>query len=843
MRKKLKHIYKILGLFFLFILSIIYFGRTIPEISVATTTATSLKDSTFPLVYLQLGDYTVNTLRGYSSNLDSGLVRESITPLDTNKKFTVKIQQNASKIKRLAFELQDIANKKVIETGAMTAFDTEKDYRTANLKLNEGLDTSTEYGLQITLTTNYSKKIYFYTRIKYYPNDFFLDKKLDFVKKFHKATFGKEKNFKFSSYLEANTNEDATFADVDIHSSQSMITWKKLKPKILTDVIPTINELNIETAAVSQTYFIQMNTDSGTETYSVKEYYRIRYSGGRIYLLAFHRTTEALFDPNLVSLKKSEFKIGISNQSDMELTSSQSNKQVAFVRNGSLWYYNLNKNKLTSVFSFEQGSKDYLIDYYNQHDIKILNIDDNGNISFMLYGYMNCGDYEGRVGVLLYDYDSKKNQILERVYLPLTITYQQLKEDIGEFSYVNDKNIFYFSLNDKVYAYNIASKRYEYLTENAARDNFSMLKDAKCFVWSNLGKNGQADSITILDLDTSKSLTVDSPPSESIVVLGTIDSNIVYGFVRNQDIYESTTGEIITPAYKVIISNCKGEVLREYRVKNRYVTGANVDDNVIHLKRVQKKNGTFSEVSDDTIMNQKNTKTKSVRLTTRVTDKFLTENYLSLPAGFVLEEKPKVTATKQVMVTQNTTLHLSNNEMSNSAKYYIYADGEITKSTTNAAKAIQEADSQMGTVMDNFSHIVWERGGKFLSKQIGNISYPEGNVSSTKASAQMLLQAAQVTTTTSQLNGKSILSMLKKHLEYPVALTGCTLDEVLYFVSGEKPVIGMLQNNHAVLITEYTTSQVTWMDPVTKSKKTMSLSRAEKLFKNAGYRFVSYISN
>lgn len=839
----MRYIYKGIFLIFIFIVSIIYFGRTIPEISVATTTATSMKDSTFPLVYLQLGDYTVNMLHGYSSRLDSGSVRESITPLDANKKFTVKIQQNSSKIKKLSFELLDIANNKVIENGSMSAFDSKGDYRSANLKLTGGLDTSKEYGFQITLTTNFSKKIYFYTRIKYYSNDFFLNKKLDFVQKFHNATFGKEKNFRFTSYLEANTNEDATFADVDIHSSQSMITWKKLKPKILTDVVPTINEINIETAAVTQTYFIQMKTDSGTETYSVKEYYRVRYSGNRIYLLAFHRTTEALFDPNLVSLKKSEFKIGISKQSDMELASSDSNKQVAFVRNGSLWYYNLNSNIITSVFSFDQGSKDYLRHYYNQHDINILNIDDNGNISFMLYGYMNCGDYEGRVGVLLYDYDSKKNQILERVYLPLTITYQQLKEDIGEFSYVNDKNIFYFSLNDKVYAYNISSKRYDYLTEQASRDQFSMLKDAKSFVWSKLGENGQANSIIILDLDTSKNLTVDAPSSESIVVLGTIDSNIVYGYVRNKDIFESSTGDIITPAYKLMISNCKGEVLREYRVDNRYVIGATVDDNVIHLKRVQKKGGKFTRVSNDTILNQKNMKTKSVRLTTRVTDKFLTENYLSLPAGFVLEKKPSITATRQVMVTENTTLHLSNDEVNSSEKYYIYADGEITKSTTDAAKAIQDADRQMGTVMDNSSHIVWERGGKFLSKQIGNISYPEGNAPSTKAATQMLLQAAQVTTSTSQLNGKSILSMLKKHLDRPVALTGCTLDEVLYFVSGERPVIGMVDSNHAVLITEYTTSEVKWMDPATRTKKTMSLQRAENLFKHAGYRFVSYISN
>ena len=105
----------------------------------------------------------------------------------------------------------------------------------------------------------------------------------------------------------------------------------------------------------------------------------------------------------------------------------------------------------------------------------------------------------------------------------------------------------------------------------------------------------------------------------------------------------------------------------------------------------------------------------------------------------------------------------------------------------------------------------------------------------------MLLQAAQVTTTTSELKGSSILSMLKNYLNRPVALTNCTVDEILYFISNEKPVIGMTDSNHAVLITEYTTSTVTWMDPELHRKRTMSIISAEKLFKKAGYKFVSYI--
>lgn len=834
------HLYRFIALLFIFGISLFFFRNDIPDATVGTTTATSLQDSTFPIIHLKLGKFTINTIHGYTSELDSGNIRESITPLDTTKTFTVNISENALKIKKLDFELHDILNNKILETDSLTAFDTDKNYKSIKIKLSEALDTSTEYGLQITLTTNLSKKINFYTRIKYYESDFFLKEKLDFVKNFHQATFDKGKSFDIINYLEPNTGDDSTFANITINSSYQLITWGKLNPKILTDVVPTIKELNIETAAVEQKYYVKAKTSTGTETYFVKEFYRIRYSGNRIYLLNFKRTMEALFNPDFISIKKNELKIGISNATGLEIISSDKNRKFAFVRNGSLWYYNMPEDKLHKVFSYENKKRNLNMENFGQHDIKLLKLNDDGTISFLVYGYINSGDYEGRVGIVLYDYVPEDNRIVERVYIPLATTFEQLKQDLGDFCYVNNKNIFYFSLNDIVYAYNISSKRYELLTEDAQKDNFAMLKEAKCFVWSNTEGSKHANSITILNLDTAKSLVVSSKKKQSIIVLGTIDSNIVYGYVRNKDIYESTGGKVVRPAYKLIISDCDGNVLREYKNKNIYVTGATVDDNVIRLTRVKKVNGKFKSTANDDIMNQRTSKKPSINITTRVTEKALTEKYIS--TGFMIEKKPSVDATEYVMITDNTTLHLQNTA-NNSEKYYIYAYGGITFSTADPSEAIQLADKQMGVVVDNKSHIVWERGGKYISKTLSGIRYPSGSASSIKMCTNMLLQAAQHITSVNELEGKSIMSMLSKYLEQPVNLTGCTLDEILYFVSNEKPVIGMLDNSHSVLITAYTSSTVTWMDPVTMRNKTVPLANAENMFKNAGYIFVSYISN
>lgn len=261
----MKHLYIFTGLLFIFVASIFFFKKDIPSISVATTTAISLQDSTFPIVYLQNDKYTINTLHGYSSELNSGNVRESITPLNTKKTFQVKIDENSSKIKQLNFALKDISNNEIIEEGRINALDQKDDFKIAKIKLEEALESSTEYSMQITLTTNLSKKIHFYTRIKYYENDFFLAEKMDFVSNFHEACFDGGKTLDLTRYLEANTRDDSSYADVDIHSNYKLITWGNLKPEKLTTPVPTIKELNIETAAIQQSYYISATTSSGKE--------------------------------------------------------------------------------------------------------------------------------------------------------------------------------------------------------------------------------------------------------------------------------------------------------------------------------------------------------------------------------------------------------------------------------------------------------------------------------------------------------------------------------------------------------------------------------------------------
>ena len=54
-----------------------------------------------------------------------------------------------------------------------------------------------------------------------------------------------------------------------------------------------------------------------------------------------------------------------------------------------------------------------LRDIHNESKIKILSVEENGNVSFVVYGYMNRGIHEGQTGVLVEYYNSLLNTVEE----------------------------------------------------------------------------------------------------------------------------------------------------------------------------------------------------------------------------------------------------------------------------------------------------------------------------------------------------------------------------------------------------------------------------------------------
>lgn len=841
----LKHIYRAIILAIIFAASVFFMGKNIKEVTIDYKSTIAMNDATFPVIYIKSGGYQLNQLHGYSSNINSNVVRESITPiLTTDKSFEIYVEENESHVKKIQYEVSEVKDNKLLDTGVINALENTKNGKMTAIKINANLDTSKEYALKIIITTKTSKKIHYYTRLKYYEEDAFFKEKMDFVKKFHESIMDKKNAEEITKYLEPDmTADNSSLSKVTIHSNFDLVSWGGLKPTIISEVIPTIKEFNIETAAIQLSYYISAKTDSGTEFYQVKEFYRVRYTMGRIYLLNYERTMEAVFNPKFSSLSKGELKIGISQDKDLKIVTNTNNDKICFVRDGDLWSYNLKENKAVEVFSFLGNKTDYARAGYDQHNTRILNMDEEGNIDFLVYGYMNRGDYEGRVAMILYRYYAADNRIEEEVYIPLETTYQMLKEDLNSFCYVSKKGNFYFTINNQVYSYNIIAKRLTTVAKDITDDNFLILKNSNSIAWLDTQDITKAKSITILNLETEERKIIQTSEGNTIKILGTIDANIIYGFAKTKDIFETTDGSIVIPVNKLEIADVKGNILKEYKRKNIYVKSVSVKENVMKLERLKKDGNAYKKTSSDSILTKTVSTVKPIHITSRTSKATLKELYITMQNGFTISKLPDVSRTKTTIVTEDTTLHL-NNEQLQTEKYYVYALGEIIASYNNPAKAVILADEEMGVVISSNNQIVWERGGKFNRKTIAGIQLTTtgGGVNSRGACVNMLLKYNLISKSAKDFSNKSMYNSLKENLKTPVNLTSCNLDEVLYFVSCGRPVIAMKDASHAVLITGYDEYYIIVNDPGAGSSIRIPISTADNLFKKAGNIFISYIN-
>jgi hypothetical protein len=187
------------------------------------------------------------------------------------------------------------------------------------------------------------------------------------------------------------------------------------------------------------------------EYYNVEEFYRLRYTPTRTYVLNFERRMNQIFrNENNFLLGNTGILLGI-RDNNVEYQADDSGNCISFVQEGELWSYNRASHSITKVFSFRGDEGIDARENWNQHDIDIIQVDEAGSIAFVVSGYMNRGEHEGQVGVAVYHYDGISHTIEEEVFIPTNRSYEVLRAELGELKYVNEQKMFYFMLNDNVY--------------------------------------------------------------------------------------------------------------------------------------------------------------------------------------------------------------------------------------------------------------------------------------------------------------------------------------------------------------------------------------------------------
>lgn len=193
-------------------------------------------------------------------------------------------------------------------------------------KVKNLIDNDTEYLMQVIIKTDKHNEISYYTKI-FCSQDIKMQEKLDFILNFNSWTFNQNELDKISQYIETkSTGDNTNYGKVNINSSKAQIGWGDLNPVVEGNIIPSIKSMTAELASVSLRYTMAAQSEQGNyDSYNVDEYYRIRQSGDKMYLLNYEREANQIFDSRNDLMGSSRINLGISStQSERVVNSSNS---------------------------------------------------------------------------------------------------------------------------------------------------------------------------------------------------------------------------------------------------------------------------------------------------------------------------------------------------------------------------------------------------------------------------------------------------------------------------------------------------------------------------------------
>lgn len=206
-----------------------------------------------------------------------------------------------------------------------------------------------------------------------------------------------------------------------------------------------------------------------------------------MYLLNFDRETTQHFDGVNDLTGKGNINLGISPDTNVTYRASLDNKYIAFVNQGTLWMFDVEKSVYSQVFTFKAEDSDNIRENYQDFGMEILDVDNQGNVEFMVYGHMNRGTHEGEVGISILRYDSKEASSEELIYIPVNVPYDILSENVGELAYISDANVLYILIDDVLYSIDLNSK--EVMTEitGLVKDSYKVSSNGRSIAYSSDG--------------------------------------------------------------------------------------------------------------------------------------------------------------------------------------------------------------------------------------------------------------------------------------------------------------------------------------------------------------------
>ena len=150
--------------------------------------AIEMEDSTLPLIYINYGDQNINVMHGYTCDVDTTLLRDSITPIDENKQIKLVVQDDTGYAKKYAYEVRTLDGSSLVENGDLEYQTDERGFNDIQIDIRMDLKADVEYMLIVKAMADDENYARYYTRIVL-GTDYHVDAMLHAARDFNDASF------------------------------------------------------------------------------------------------------------------------------------------------------------------------------------------------------------------------------------------------------------------------------------------------------------------------------------------------------------------------------------------------------------------------------------------------------------------------------------------------------------------------------------------------------------------------------------------------------------------------------------------------------------------------------
>ena len=783
---------------------------------------TTIEEPTLPIIFAEIDGSYGNTMHGYLQEMGNKSASDSITPLPENRRLKLKLKLYGNVVNELTYEVRSLDLEHYIEktTVEIPAADSSGDTY-VELPIQNMIDKDTQYLLKINLLMG-EKSVNYYTRIIWTDSDN-MTRMLQTALDFSAKTFDYNEARELAVYLESSESADNTSLDtVSINSSYSQLTWADSGMKLADDLHFTIKEYDGMMGAVEIDYETETPGGEGEnpDNYNVTDEFTMRAGTDRVYLMNYVRSTSQIFDGSKHLFAGNRIRLGIISKDKLQTVKSDNGRFIVFKSDKELWSYDSKDKRAVNVFSF-RSENDRVRATYDSFDLKILSADDEGNIDFIVYGYMNRGRHEGYNGITYYRYLNTNQTIEEVCFIPIVNNYEEIRSELDELCTKNGTGNIYIKQQDAIYAIDGNSLELMSFASGLGTDSYAVSSDQTRIAWVE-GDIYSQNTIKFTNLEDNTTKTINAEPDTVLTVLGFCNNDLIYG-IRGTDDNMEVNGKIKgRPVHTIRIVDSELNTVMEYRKNGFYFEDVRVDGDRIHLAQYRKGEGegSFSFTSRDTIVSSETEQDHNTQyISSAVSEDKKRMYYVDLDDNIKTTRNLDVISPKNISYEKSGDVELPNLKGADEAAYYAYANGAMLGKCDSLSEAVELCYDELGWVRDVNSVILYNRADRSSAY---TIKEPYA------AALSLLAAKKEGTLEEGSVNGEGILALDAQGLE---------LNKLMYYIGKDIPVIAELENGNYCLIYAYTRDSIGIMYPGESAEQSttanMGLDEAAQYF--AGY--------